>query len=112
MWAKLIKKPIKPCILPFVSKDINPKIVAGILNKRKTQPKPISSQGNKANTEKISDKFPKRALSLSEVSSFETIISGLISETGNEANELLTNKKRKKVKNVFLVINLSNINLK
>ena len=103
--------PIKPCILPLVSKDINPKIVAGILNKRKAQPKPRSSQGNKANTERISDKFPKSALPLSEVSSFATIISVLISETGNEANELLTNKK-KKVKNDFLEVNLSNNILK
>ena len=89
-----MKNPIKPFTLPFVSKDITPKIVAGILNKRKTQPKPISNQGNKANTERISDKSPKRALPLSEVSSFKTIISVLISETGNEANELLTNKKK------------------
>ena len=104
-----MKKPTKPCVLPFVSKDLIPKTSAGTERKSKGHPKkPISSQGNKANIDKISDKFPKRALPLSEVSSFATIIS----ETGNEANELLTNKKRKKVKNDFLAINLLNNILK
>ena len=90
-----------------------PKTSAGTERKSKGHPKkPISSQGNKANIDRISDKFPKRALPLSEVSSFATKISVLISETGNEANKLLTNKKKKKVKNDFLEINLSTSILK
>ena len=56
---KPITEPIIPCDLAFVSIDMTPKTTAGTERKSKGHPKkPISSQGNKDNNERINDKFP------------------------------------------------------